>query len=58
MDIKEVTNQRAENKHKYVAMVDEAARDGLEIARTLQGAGYDLNAVTPDADNWKYGSFF
>lgn len=40
------------------AMVDEAARDGLEIARTLQGAGYDLNAVTPDADNWKYGSFF
>lgn len=39
-------------------MVDEAARDGLEIAKTLQGADYDLDAVTPDADNWKYGSFF
>ena len=39
-------------------MVDEAARDGLEIAKTLQGADYDLDAVTPDADNWKNGSFF
>jgi TPR repeat protein len=38
--------------------VDEAAEDGLAIARRLQGADYDLNEVTPDADNWKYGSHF
>jgi len=38
--------------------VDQAAEDGLAIAQTLQGAGYDLDAVTPDADNWKYGQFF
>jgi len=35
-------------------MVDEAARDGLDVARELQDAGYDLDVVTPDADNWKY----
>lgn len=38
--------------------VDEAARDGLEIARRLQDADYDLDAVTPDADNWKYAPLF
>lgn len=38
--------------------VDEAAKDGLEIARRLQGADYDLEEVTPDADNWKYGPLF
>lgn len=38
--------------------VDEAARDGLEIAKRLQGAGYDLDEVTPDADNWKYAPMF
>ena len=38
--------------------VDEAARDGLQIARRLQGAGYDLDEVTPDADNWKYAPLF
>ncbi len=38
--------------------VDEAAKDGLEIAKRLQGADYDLNEVTPDADNWKYGPLF
>lgn len=36
------------------ALVDEAARRGLPVARRLQGAGYDLDEVTPDADNWKY----
>ncbi|OSQ48953.1 tetratricopeptide repeat protein [Marivita geojedonensis] len=38
--------------------VDEAASDGLEIAQRLQGAGYDLDEVTPDADNWKYAPLF
>ncbi len=38
--------------------VDEAAREGLAIAKRLQGAGYDLEEVTPDADNWKYGPLF
>ena len=38
--------------------VDAAAKDGLKIARRLQGAGYDLNEVTPDADNWKYAPLF
>ncbi|MEM9343809.1 MAG: sel1 repeat family protein [Pseudomonadota bacterium] len=39
-------------------LVDEAANDGLEIAKRLQGADYDLDEVTPDADNWKYGPLF
>ncbi len=38
--------------------VDEAARDGLQIAKRLQGADYDLDEVTPDADNWKYAPLF
>ena len=38
--------------------VDQAAQDGLEIARRLQDSSYDLDAVTPDADNWKYGPLF
>lgn len=38
--------------------VDEAARDGLDIARRLQDAGYDLDEITPDADNWKYAPMF
>lgn len=40
------------------AHVDEAAREGLAIAKRLQGADYDLNEVTPDADNWKYAPLF
>lgn len=36
------------------ALVDEAARDGIEIAERLQRADYDLDEVTPDADNWRY----
>ncbi|WP_095589167.1 tetratricopeptide repeat protein [Actibacterium ureilyticum] len=39
-------------------MVDQAAKDGLAIAKRLQGADYDLDEVTPDADNWKYGNFY
>ena len=40
------------------AYVDEAANDGLKIAKRLQGADYDLDEVTPDADNWKYAPLF
>ncbi|MFO1204009.1 MAG: tetratricopeptide repeat protein [Tabrizicola sp.] len=36
------------------ALVDSAAEAGLPVARRLQAAGYDLDEVTPDADNWKY----
>ena len=38
--------------------VDEAAADGLKVAKRLQGAGYDLDEITPDADNWKYAPSF
>lgn len=38
--------------------VDEAAREGLAVAKRLQDAGYDLDEVTPDADNWKYAPLF
>lgn len=37
------------------ALIDQAAGQGLSMARRLQGAGYDTDEVTPDADNWKYG---
>lgn len=40
------------------SFVDEAASDGLAIAKRLQGADYDLDEVTPDADNWKYAPLF
>lgn len=40
------------------ALVDEAARDGLAVARRLQTSDYDPDAVTPDADAWKYGRHF
>jgi hypothetical protein len=39
-------------------LVDEAAAEGVEIAKRLQGADYDLDEVTPDADNWKYAPLF
>ncbi|MCG6903471.1 MAG: sel1 repeat family protein [Rhodobacter sp.] len=38
--------------------VDAAAQDGLAIARRLQNADYDLDEVTPDADDWKYAPLF
>ncbi|WP_298850096.1 sel1 repeat family protein [uncultured Ruegeria sp.] len=40
------------------AYVDEAAQDGLKIAKRLQESGYDPNEVTPDADEWKYAPLF
>ncbi len=36
------------------ALVDRAAEAGLPVAQRLQAAGYNLDEVTPDADNWKY----
>ncbi len=39
-------------------LVDRAAGQGLRIAQRLQRSGYDLDAVTPDADNWKFGPVF
>ncbi len=39
-------------------LVDEAADYGLVIARRLQAADYDPDAVTPDADEWKYAPMF
>lgn len=39
-------------------MVDQAAAEGLPVAKRLQDAGYDLDEVTPDADNWKYAPAF
>jgi TPR repeat protein len=39
-------------------LVDEAARNGLPVARRLQIADYDLDEVTPDADNWRYAPSF
>lgn len=38
--------------------IDAAAEDGLPAALRLQRAGYDLDEVTPDADNWKYAPAF
>jgi len=38
--------------------VDKAAAEGLPVARRLQAADYDLDEVTPDADNWKYAPIF
>ena len=38
--------------------IDQAAEDGLEIAKRLQDANYDPDEVTPDADNWKYAPMF
>ncbi len=40
------------------ALIDEAASDGLKIAKRLQAAEYDPDEVTPDADNWKYAPLF
>jgi uncharacterized protein len=39
-------------------LVDRASEGGLGIARRLQAAEYDLNAVTPDADNWKFAPMY
>jgi hypothetical protein len=38
--------------------IDQAADDGLAIAKRLQRVDYDLDEVTPDADNWKYAPMY
>ncbi len=48
----------ARNEALGRAYVDEAAKAGLPTARRLQSADYDLDEVTPDADNWKYQPLF
>ena len=48
----------AKNEALGRSYVDQAARDGLTIAKRLQDADYDLDEVTPDADNWKYAPLF
>lgn len=40
------------------AMIDRAAEAGLPVAQRLQAAGYDLDEITPDADNWRYAPLF
>ena len=39
-------------------LIDEAADQGLAVARRLRGADYDLDEVTPDADAWRYQRLF
>ncbi|MEM7695367.1 MAG: sel1 repeat family protein [Pseudomonadota bacterium] len=39
-------------------LVDEAAREGLTAAKRLKAANYDLDEVTPDADNWRYAPIY
>lgn len=39
-------------------MVDRAAGQGLAVARRMQESDYDLQEVTPDADEWKYQPLF
>lgn len=45
----------AEQGRKWV---DQAAKDGLKIAQRLVSADYDLDEITPDADNWRYAPMF
>jgi hypothetical protein len=47
-----------ENRALGRQYIDDAARSGLPTARRLRAADYDLDVVTPDADNWKYAPAF
>jgi len=47
-----------ENRALGRRYIDEAARSGLPTAKYLKDTGYDLDAVTPDADNRKYAPAF
>lgn len=40
------------------ALIDRAADLGVSDAQRLRATGYDLDEVTPDADNWKYAPLF
>ena len=48
----------ARNEAAGRAMVDAAASEGLAVARRLQAAEYDLDELTPDADNWRYAPLY
>ena len=39
-------------------LIDRAAGLGLPVAKRMQSADYDLDEVTPDADNWKYAPLY
>ena len=47
-----------ENRALGRQYIDEAARSGLPTAKRLRAADYDLDVVTPDADNGKYAPAF
>lgn len=40
------------------ALIDAAAEAGLPVAERLRRADYDLDEVTPDADEWRYLQLF
>ena len=48
----------AEDQARGRALVDQAAAAGVTDAQDLVDSGYDLDVVTPDADNWKYAPAF
>lgn len=48
----------AQDEEKGRRLIDEAAEAGLDIAERLRASGYDLDEVTPDADNWRYAPVF
>ena len=48
----------ARNDAEGRRMVDLAAEQGLPVAKRMQESGYDLDEVTPDADEWKYQPLF
>lgn len=48
----------AEDQAEGRRLIDKAASLGLPVAERLKAADYDLDEVTPDADNWKYAPLF
>ena len=48
----------ARNEAEGRRLIDEAARDGVDSAQRLKAAGYDLDEITPDADDWRYAPSF
>ena len=48
----------ARNEDAGRAMVQRAADAGLPVAQRLIAADWDLDEITPDADNWRYAPSF
>ena len=48
----------AEDRARGQVLVDRAAAAGVTDAQDLVDSGYDLDVVTPDADDWKYAPAF